>query len=481
MKKLIRLTIVFVYTTVYLMTSGGPAWGASKASLNGSETSFRYLAARAGVEPEALEEYFASLARALKGSGVEAASANAGFCLNEFADSTPVRTRVLRCLTPLGLSALDESFFARLFELRKERVTHDRDFESNRSLGLIAYLEDLTRENLHRLGRPAGWYIAGRGFLKSDEQMAFPFEDGDIVLGLGNSSLSSLITQVTDPQGRYSHAFLVRVRDGRLTTLEALVETGVREFSRDHFKNDLYNHLTVLRWKDPVTRETTARRASDIAREFARRRVPYDSSIDLDNDQKMFCTEVIVRAYADATGLNASELLPHFAHVRSEEAFDYVKNLGVSNRDFVSPGDLFASRHLETVADYRRVSDLYRAWKLYLMGDVFLERIERGYTVKPGPLYALVPIVVWVAQLLPSLFIEDARLIPKSMGPGSLAIMASAEKKIYKPALAHADRKAGGRSLLQTSLWDYRGRLNEHLDEDFTARSVLVRKENAGY
>jgi hypothetical protein len=253
---------------------------------------------------------------------------------------------------------------------------------------------------------------------------------------------------------------MVRVRNGQRTTLESLIETGVREFPWKHFSKDQYNTLTVLRWKNPATRAAVSRRASDAAYAYAKKGIDYDTSIDLDSDHKMFCTELVVKSYLDGSGEAQSRISPNQVVVRSEPAFRHVKNLGVTNRTFVAPGDLLNSDLFEVVGEYRRTEDLYKSWKLFLMGDVFLERIEEGYVVSPGLFYTMLPIAVWLGQLIPSMFHEDLRLLPKSLGPAAFAVTATVEKSIYEPAFKTAERK-GAPNVFNTSLWSYRASLRK--------------------
>lgn len=427
-------------------------------------SSLEILAGRGGVEARSLKAFFEKMASEAPAKSLVMETSSVQ-CFDRFADTESRRTEAVDCLTKIGISGLNESLFKRLMEVHTPLMSRLPDGEMLKSLALLNYLEDLVRARLTLIGQEAHWFAPGQGFLASKSKEDFKFQDGDIVAGLGNSSISSLISQVTNPPGRYSHVFMVRVRDGKLTTIESLIETGVREFPWKHFTKDQYNTLTVLRWKNPANRAAVTRRASDAALAYSKKGIDYDVAIDLDSDNKMFCTELVVKSYMDGSGEAQSRILPHQAVVRSEPAFGHVQNLGVTNRTFVAPGDLLNSDLFEVVGEYRRTEDLYKAWKLFLMGDVFLERIEEGYKVTPGLFYATMPVAVWLAQLLPSMFHEDFRLIPKSFGPASFAVTATVEKSIYGPALSAADSE-GAPSLFETSLWDYRVSLRTSVERN---------------
>lgn len=422
------------------------------------------IAARGGVEPAAFQNFFDAVSKTATADNktIELGSAS---CLSRFDDTNARRTEAVECLTRFGASGLHAALFDRVMAAHIPRMSQLPSEEMLKSLALLNYLEDLIRARVTLIGQQAHWYVPGQGFLKSGSKEDFKFEDGDIVLGLGNSSISSLISQVTNPPGRYSHAFMVRVRNGQPTTVESLIETGVEEFPWKHFVKDNYNTLTVIRWKNPANRAQVTRAASDMAYEFAQKKIGYDTEIDLDSDSKMFCTELVVKSYMKASGESESRLLPHKAVVRSELAFRHVQNLGVMNRTFVAPGDLLNSDLFEVVGEYRRTEDLFKSWKLFLMGDVFLERIEENYVVTPGLFYTTLPVAAWLIQLLPSMFHEDLRLIPKSFGPASFAVTATVEKSIYATAFRLADT-GDEPNLLKTSLWDYRALLRSSIEKN---------------
>ncbi len=425
--------------------------------------SLKVLASRGGVDAQALESFFNSL---------QTSSSHGSSGCMRFLEAAPTqRDSFLSCLSEGGKSSLTKSLGEDLFNFRSKLLQKESNKDNISTLALAGYVEDLVRENLRSQGKAAVW-VTQDGFKSGSEKLDFEFEDGDVVVGLGKSSISSLISQINQTPSRYSHAFLVRKREGKVTTVESLIETGVKEFPLQHLLDDPYNQLTVLRWKNPSNRKRVASAASDWAYAAAKRRAPYDIEMNFDEDHALYCSEVILKAYSHASGLDPRKILAKFSSIKSKKAFEYAQNLGVRKQSFASPGDLFNSEYLEVVADYRKPKDLLLSWELFLMGDLFLEKIEEGYKVQPDPIYTGLPLVVWVGQLIPSIFHEDARLIPKSLSPWAMSVMATTQKKIYDKALELTSAKTiGNRSLLNISPWAMRGAYEQAMDESFPIKS----------
>jgi hypothetical protein len=439
-----------------LIAQAADAAGSRAAEDGYHNKSLHKLANKAGVAPQELENLYFSLGKAPQTSQSSAP------CVASLENNQSSRERFLDCLGARGNRALSADLGRSLFKKRLRLLAQSPTSSRVRTLALVTYIEDLVRENLRNQGRPMSW-ITPSGYLRGFEQTDFAFEDGDVVVGLGNSSLSSLISQITNTPSRYSHAFIVRKRAGKMTTLESLVETGVKEFPLKHFSKDPYNQLTVLRWKGGNRRQVAAS-ASDWAKSFADREAPYDMEMDFSEDEKIYCSELIVKAYARATGVSPERLFTHQSKITSQAVRNFAGLMGVKKSVFFSPGDLFNTDYFEVVADYRKPGDLMRSWELYLMGDLFMERINGGHRVVPGPIYTSLPLAVWVGQLLPSIFHEDARLIPRSIGPYAMSVMATTETKIYKPAIRHFYRASETRNLLDNPLWRVRGEFERAMD-----------------
>lgn len=444
------------------------AAGAKLTSDQYQQKSLESLAHKGGVEAEQFESFFEAMKTSPRLSPIFRPEA----CAKYLQVESLKPSAFLNCLKPYGRNALSASLVDSLFRVRAQTLKLAPTMQRHQTLALMGYVQDLALEKLREDGENAVW-TTQEGLSDDDEKMDFDFQDGDVVIGMGNSSISSLISQTNATPTRYSHAFIVRKRAGEITTVESLIQTGVESFPLQHFIDDPYNQLTVLRWKNEEERAAFAKIASDWAQEAADRKAPYDMAMDFTEDEKIYCSELIVKAYAHASGVPSKEILPHFSRVRSDAAFVHANTLGVQKKVFAAPADLLGSPYFEIVADYRKPGDLMRSWELFLMGDLFMERLDMGYEVIPGPIHTGIPLVVWMTQLLPSLVHEDMRLIPQGIGPHALGVMATTERFIYKAAFKKFEQEYGSRSLLDYSPWEMRGRYEEFLDQNIDASSVF--------
>jgi|GEM_PF-1471740 len=405
-------------------------------------------------------------------------------CVNQLDDHTQARDKFFLCLLASHPDTLNAELFDKIHSLKIERIQSvEPDFEKEKTIALIAYLEDLIRERLNLAGQKASWFSTEtHDFLDAEEFADFPFEDGDILLSMGTSWISSMITQSTFPQKKYSHAYMVRVDSQGFRTMEAIIEKGVISNDFDYFSNEELNGVLVLRWKNKSARPAVARRAAIIAEKWVTDKVGYDIEMNVQDPSKLFCSELVLRAYAEASGLEINELTPKFAQIRSSKVFELLKLVGVGKREMPSPGDLMASTHLEIVGSWRPQKRLLQLWNMIFMADVFIERLELNYEVKP----ALGRLAGWMMVAIDGIYGlgatvvgSDRNLIPEATSKKSLKYLVTIQKGIFDPAiedglkLARKNSIIKEASLLSVAPWDMRGYISYATQNDATVRSVL--------
>lgn len=125
------------------------------------------------------------------------------------------------------------------------------------------------------------------------------WRNGDLVFrrGLG---LASRIVLETDPGTRFSHVGLVRKTPRGVFVLHASPADGDHKGAVVMEPLDLFlapnnaEDAAIFRAKDP----RLANRAARAAFEWARRGVPFDEDFDLKTADRLYCTEMVWRAFA---------------------------------------------------------------------------------------------------------------------------------------------------------------------------------------
>lgn len=405
---------------------------------------------RLGVEARALTRLWKRYLEKDIGDVSESAT-----CMTLLEDSWEARSQWVDCLYMHGLAGLNEKLALSIQRARQERsVAGVLDVETKRTLALLFLMEDAIRERRNRLQQSAQWLDVSHGFLNGQRNVnEFSYQDGDVVLMMGGSSVSALISQSTLPERRYSHAALVRVNNGRVSFEEALVEKGVVSTSLEHYRDSKVQLFTVLRWNGHDA-ANVARKASDCAHALARRKTAYNFSMDMTVTSSMFCSQLVVHCYSQASGVPLLALTPMQSDIRSDVVFNYLSKLGVASRRMVSPGDLLESPHFSVVAQWRRVGTFERApgvdrlWRQLAAGDVFVKSLEKGakldFSIVEKTVARIgVDVLDSLTDVLVSLVDADGALLPRGINARSLGML-KVQEEIFQAAVSGAERRSKG-------------------------------------
>lgn len=185
--------------------------------------------------------------------------------------------------------------------------------------------------------------------------------DGDLIFRRGKSALSRLVLGA-DRDAAFSHVGLAWRTAGGISVVHVAPGElpGIPDAAREE---PLARFLSADRasafavYRVAPRNDTVAARAIAVARDYAERSVPFDAALDLDEPSRLYCTELVWRAYLEA-GLDliggAGETL----------AF-----LGV-RRPYISLSQLESSPALELVLRHPDSAPIRRAGSA---ADVFSE------------------------------------------------------------------------------------------------------------
>lgn len=178
-------------------------------------------------------------------------------------------------------------------------------------------------------GEPAGT----SGHLRYDQNL---FQSGDLLFRRGDSMLSHAVLQA-DQQSEYSHVGIVSIEDGKVWVIHSVPQeddrpgNGVRADQLGDFLSPSEAvQAAVFRSADQRAAIVATRAALD----FARKRLPFDGAFDLTTADRVYCTELVWRAYLKA----GIDLRPPGSTAR-----------------YLYPSDLVRSPRMQLIATFREV------------------------------------------------------------------------------------------------------------------------------
>ena len=129
----------------------------------------------------------------------------------------------------------------------------------------------------------------------------YQLQKGDIVLRKGNSIESEAVSLV-DGNGKYSHIGIIMIQNDTPfvihivpDSLSSTVDYCLKQKLSTFFSVNNARYGCVLRLKNKDRKLTDS--ASFHAMEFYRNKVTFDGAYDINTDDKMYCTELVWKAY----------------------------------------------------------------------------------------------------------------------------------------------------------------------------------------
>ncbi len=203
---------------------------------------------------------------------------------------------------------------------------------------------------------------------------------GDILLSRGGAPTSALIARGNDFPGSFSHAALVHVSPaGEATVIEALIERGAVVSTAEEYLEAKKLRILLLRPRpdlralelDPLAPHKAA---ANMLAQVSEREVRYDFSMDWQDPEKLFCSEVPYHAYRgvgiDLWGVKSDMSEPGLVR--------WLASLGVRHFTTLVPSDLEYDPRLGAVAEWRDVSMLRQHRFDDVTIDVLLEGADEG-------------------------------------------------------------------------------------------------------
>jgi len=238
------------------------------------------------------------------------------------------------------------------------------------------------------LQRPADSTI-GPLTLGTDEPSQTPYasilgakiHSGDILVSRGGAPTSALIARGNDFPGNFSHVALVYVDPGthQVSIIESHIERGVAISTPEEYLNDTKLRVMVLRLRSDLAQlqadSMLPHKAAELTLKKAREKhIPYDFSMDFQNSDKWFCSEVASNAYKNF----GVQLWMGLSHVSSPGLRTWLAAFGVEHFETQEPSDLEYDPQLSVVAEWRDREQLRKDHYDNAVTEAMLEGAEAG-------------------------------------------------------------------------------------------------------
>jgi Permuted papain-like amidase enzyme, YaeF/YiiX, C92 family len=213
----------------------------------------------------------------------------------------------------------------------------------------------------------------------STEILGVQVHSGDILVSRGGAPTSALIARGNDYPGNFSHIALVHIDEKTkvISIIESHIERGVTISSLEEYLNDKKLRIMVLRLRSDLISDNPM--LPHLAAEYSlaeakKKHIPYDFEMDINENEKQFCSEVASSAYMKFgitlwTGLST---------ISSLGTRNWLAAFGVKYFETQEPSDLEYDPQISVVTEWRDPETLYKDHLDNAVTDVMLEDADSG-------------------------------------------------------------------------------------------------------
>ena len=177
-----------------------------------------------------------------------------------------------------------------------------------------------------------------------DHEIIFPdnldLQNGDLIFRRGRS-IESRIVLLTDGNSDYSHVGIIYIKDKKPFVIHSVPGEISEEYElikmesvEEFLSKEKATRFAVFRLEDALMNITAA--ASEFAYDCYLKKYCFDNQYDLLSDKKLYCTELIWKAYKNA-GVD----------IVQNRLYDI--NFIVINKKMIMPSSIIKSKHLKLV------------------------------------------------------------------------------------------------------------------------------------
>ncbi|MBI4803389.1 MAG: hypothetical protein HY796_12795 [Elusimicrobia bacterium] len=272
-----------------------------------------------------------------------------------------------------------------LFELRRElgRSGADSSMSATDMRELISRARHLQDDIAVSLMAGGGLNSGEpfKGELSVQKAADFRFPDdlmiGDIMLSRGTNMMGSLAARMSETPGEYSHLGVV-YRDTETRGLVILASDSGVGATVEPIEKFLAGRvrLMVMRYKDAGPAE----KAAQLMRARLEKNVPYDYSLNSDDDSALYCTEIAATGFKMAGQIKVPLQMSRLPGAGRSAMYS---NIGIAGPSVFLPQDLEVDPRFEVMTewtDYSKISELNEVDAVYGKMAQWMDRENYVFT-----------------------------------------------------------------------------------------------------
>lgn len=213
-------------------------------------------------------------------------------------------------------------------------------------------------------------------------------KSGDVLLSRGSASVSALIARASNFPGNFSHVALLHINESgkEIKVIESHIEKGVAIADSTAYFKDKKQRILVLR-KRTINDKMVAHKAAGAMLEMlSKHSIPYDFSMDFQDADKMFCSEVASYAYS-TQGIKLWSVPSGISH---PGAVAWLNSFGVQYFSTQMPSDLEYDKEMMLIAEWYDRDLLWEDHVYNAAMDALYEQAKQG--LQPEASFWLLPV-----------------------------------------------------------------------------------------
>jgi hypothetical protein len=350
-------------------------------------------------------------------------SQNAAYVINQFADRAYAisgddlnpKTEQEKIEFVEKADYLTKNLFALRLRLREKQKNFEPSWSAEEKIKAIEafrraqlyirYAEDTVIDRWDQIKKfnRSGKYFGGDYPLKLvAPNQKMEFRAGDVFLVRGKSFVSATIARSGDVATNMSHtAMIAMTPSGELRVVESLLETGLVDYSLDHYLD--FEHLpraVLYRFKDQKLAKEAALKLWELREDARKKYIPFDIGMNVDEHSRVYCAEAVAMAFDRAS--NGEVKIPlhrmSFFKMQKTDFFDSIGMKGVLTS--FAPIDVDMDHRFDLIAEHRDLDLLPESRRFDVALSYIFDKFKAGEIYYGNPFSNIESTVGYLARRL---------------------------------------------------------------------------------